>query len=85
MIADIIKKAFNKVHSFKEMWEEDRRKDLWSHKKKLNIDKLVEKKPYTVQLERKMMFYKTLVLEFDEMPKERNALFISVYFGNVIK
>lgn len=32
-----------------------------------------------------MMFYKTLVLEFDEMPKERNALFISVYFGNVIK
>ena len=48
MIADIIKKAFNKIYSFKEMWEEDRRKDLWSHKKKLNIDKLVEKKPHTV-------------------------------------
>lgn len=31
-----------------------------------------------------MMFYKNLVLEFDEMPKERNALFICVHFGNVI-
>lgn len=30
------------------------------------------------------MQYKNLVLEFDEMLKERNALFISVHFGNVI-
>ena len=79
-----MKKAFNKAHSFREMWEEERRKSLWDHKAKLNIEKLAEKKPSTVQLERKMMFYKSLVLEFDEMPKERNALFICVYFGNVI-
>lgn len=83
-IGDIKKKAFNKAHNFKEMWEEDEKKALWDHKAKLNIDKLIEKNPMTTQLERKMMKYKQMIQDFDSMPRERNAFFISVHFGNVI-
>ena len=32
-----------------------------------------------------MSQYKQMIQEFDEMPKERNAFFISEYFGNVIE
>lgn len=32
-----------------------------------------------------MSQYKMMIQEFDEMPKERNAFFISEYFGGVIE
>jgi len=48
------------------------------------VEKLVEKNPPTPIIERMMMKYKNLIQELDEMPKDRNAFFINVYFGNVI-
>ena len=42
------------------MWEAEKLKELWDHKKKMNVDKLVEKSPSTPLIERYMMKYKNL-------------------------
>ena len=84
-IGDLKKKASNKVHNFKEMWEDDKKRPLWDQKSKCAVEKIIDKNPSTTYLEFKMSQYKIMIQEFDEMPKERNAFFISEYFGNVIE
>lgn len=48
------------------------------------MEKLLEKNVPTVILEKQMNFYKSMILDFDKMPKERVAFFISVSFSKVI-
>lgn len=85
IIGDIKNKCSDKARNFKEMWEDDRKKHLWDKKNKLSVDKLIDKNPSTTLLELKMSYYNNMKLEYDEMPKERNAFFISVSFNNVIE
>ena len=85
IIGDLKHKASTKARSFKEMWEDDRKKHLWDKKNKLSIDKLIDKNPSTNFLELKMSYYNNMKTEYDEMPKERNAFFISVSFTSVIE
>jgi hypothetical protein len=66
------------------MWEDDRKKHLWDQKNKMAVEKIIDKTPSTTWLELKMSYYKVMIQEFDEMPKERNAYFISVSFSSVI-
>lgn len=67
------------------MWEEERRKNLWNHKQKMQIDKLAEKNVSTVIIEKYMERYKAIIQELEDMPKERNAFFISESFVQVIQ
>jgi len=85
IIGDLKHKASTKARSFKEMWEDDRKKHLWDKKNKISIDKLIDKNPSTNFLELKMSYYSNMKTEYDEMPKERNAFFISVSFTSVIE
>jgi dynein heavy chain, axonemal len=84
LLGEIKKKCSDKTRNFKEMWEDDRKKHLWDQKNKLAVEKLTEKNLPTTVLERKMAYYKQMISEFDEMPSERNAFFLSVSFSSVI-
>jgi len=48
------------------------------------VEKIIDKNPSTTWLELKMSYYRSMIQEFEEMPKERNAYFISVSFSSVI-
>lgn len=85
IIGDLKHKCYTKVDSFKDMWEDDRKKHLWDKKNKLSVDKLIDKNPSTNFLELRMSYYSNMKIEYDEMPKERNAFFISVSFNSVIE
>lgn len=84
MLSMIMNKAVDKVHSFKDMWEDEKKKELWNHKSKMNIEKMIEKNTPTPLLERLMNKFKNMIQELEDMPKERNAFFIQVQFVSVI-
>lgn len=58
---------------------------LWENKHKNAIDKVIDKNPSNAYIELKMSYYKQMIQEFDEMPKERNAYFICEQFGTVLE
>jgi len=70
------KRGIDKVHSFKEMWEDEKKRKLFDHKLKLSIDKDLDKNIEIRVMENKMTMYKNAIIEFHEMPKERNAYYI---------
>lgn len=43
------------------MWNDEKKKELWDHKRKLNVDKLIDKNPPTPLLERYMMKYRNMI------------------------
>ena len=58
------------------MWVDERKDALWDQKKKMNIEKLIERNlPITI-LEMQMSRYQQMVNEFEQMVKERNSFFV---------
>ena len=70
------KRGMDRLNSFKEMWEDERKRKLWDHKSKLSIDKDLDKNIEIRAMENKMTQYKNLIIELREMPRERNAYYI---------
>lgn len=77
--------AYKKVGFFTGMLDDDKKKSLWEQKNKLNVDKMIDKNPTTHHLELKIQYYKQMINEFNEMPRERNAFYIQINFGSVIE
>lgn len=70
---------------YENMMDDDRKKKLFDNTGKINIDKMIEKKPSIHLLEQKIQQYKQMMNEYDEMPRERNAFYVQIYFGKVIE
>ncbi len=58
------------------MWVDERKDALWDHKKKMNVEKLIERNPTIIFLEMHMSKFRSMVDEFDNMVKERNSFFV---------
>jgi len=61
ILSMIMNKAVDKVMSFKDMWEDEKKKELWNHKSKMNIEKMIEKNTPTPLLERLMNKFKNMI------------------------